>query len=303
MSVNIINFNQYLCYNMKGKDKKPIVALIYDFDGTLAARNMQEYGFIQALGKTPAEFWELSNTIAGDQEMSGVLAYMKLMIDEAAKAKISLKRDSFVGFGKDIQLFKGVKEWFGLINKYGEERGVVVEHYINSSGLTEMIEGSEIAHEFKKIFACSFFYDDNNCAVWPAVAVDYTGKTQFLFKINKGILDISDSSLVNASQPDEEKPIPFSNMIYLGDGETDVPCMKIVKMFGGNAIAVYPKDRETKIQEAKKLLNENRVNFICETDYSQGSELYDVVCKIIDKIKADSVYKEMENKNKKENQE
>ncbi|MBP5211073.1 MAG: haloacid dehalogenase-like hydrolase [Bacteroidales bacterium] len=287
---------------MRDFAKKPIVALIYDFDGTLAAGNMQEYGFIQALGKTPREFWELSKQIPEGQEMSEILAYMKLMVDEAAKAGISLKRESFVNFGKGIELFKGVKEWFSLINEYGRKHGVTVEHYINSSGLTEMIEGSPIASEFKKIFACSFFYDKNDCAVWPAVAVDYTAKTQFLFKINKGILDISDSSLVNASQPDDEKPIPFSNMIYVGDGETDVPCMKIVRMFGGHAIAVYQKDKIAKMAEAHKLLRQERVNFICTTDYSEGSEIYKVVCKIIDKIKADTEYDAMESANKRDKQ-
>ncbi|MCI2081693.1 MAG: haloacid dehalogenase-like hydrolase [Bacteroidales bacterium] len=275
--------------------KKPIVALIYDFDGTLSPGNMQEFGFIQAVGKSPEEFWKMSENVAKGQEASQILCYMKLMIDEAQKAGINLKRETFVGFGKSIELFEGVKEWFSLINDYGMKHGVMVEHYINSSGLIEIIEGSPIGGEFKKIFACSFMYDENGNAVWPAVAVDFTNKTQFLFKINKGIMSIRDSLKVNESQPEDTKPVPFSNMIYFGDGTTDIPCMKIVKMFGGNSIAVYPpSERLTKAAEARKMLNENRVNFICPADYRKGSEIYNVVTTIIDKIESDSEYSRLQ---------
>ncbi|NMB36882.1 MAG: haloacid dehalogenase-like hydrolase [Bacteroidales bacterium] len=276
--------------------KQPIVALVYDFDGTLSPGNMQEFGFIQAIGKTPEEFWETSDAISSGQEMSHILAYMKLMIDEARYAGISLKRDSFVSFGRAIKLFPGVKEWFSLINEYGHKKGVIVEHYINSSGLTEMIEGTEIAKEFKKIFASSFWYDQDNVATWPAVAVDFTSKTQFLFKITKGILDISDKTKVNESQKDESKPVPFSNMIYFGDGETDIPCMKIVKMFGGNSIAVYKPERKEKFKTAQKLLRQERVNFICKADYSMDSEIWKVVTTIIDKVKMEDDFARLQRK-------
>ena len=267
--------------------KKPIVALIYDFDGTLSPGNMQEFGFIQAIGKSPAEFWGMSDEIAAGQDASNILSYMKLMFDEARKAGISLKRSKFKSFGKRIELFEGVKEWFGLVNEYGKEHGVIVEHYINSSGLAEMIEGSPIAKEFKRIFACSFLYDEKGNAVWPGVAVDYTAKTQFIFKINKGILSIRDNKLVNESQLEENKRIPFPHMIYFGDGETDVPCMKIVKMFGGNSIAVYNPLVPGKHETAKKLLKQKRVNFITPASYTRESRTYKVVCSIIDKITAE----------------
>lgn len=276
--------------------KIPTVALIYDFDGTLSPGNMQEFGFIQAIGKTPKEFWELSNVNPSGQEVSSILSYMKLMIEEAEKAGISLTRESFVSFGRNIKLHKGVLEWFSVINHYGREHGVNVEHYINSSGQTELIEGTPIAKEFKKIFACSFWYDDSDKAVWPAVAVDYTGKTQFLFKIAKGILDISDNKKVNESQKEDEKPVPFSNMIYLGDGETDIPCMKIVKMFGGNSIAVYQDENTKQKNTAHKLLHQNRVNFICRADYSIGSEIYEVVTTIINKVKAEDDFVRLQKK-------
>jgi phosphoserine phosphatase len=278
--------------------KRPTVALIYDFDGTLSPGNMQEFGFIQAIGKTPDEFWRQSNQVPEGQEVSSILSYMKLMIDEAREKGISLTRDSFVSFGKDIELYDGVKEWFSLINDYGRRHGVVVEHYINSSGQTELIEGTSIAKEFKKIFACSFWYDESGVAVWPAVAVDYTGKTQFLFKIAKGIMDISDNTKVNESQKEDDKPIPFSHMIYLGDGTTDIPCMKIVKMFGGNSIAVYSPENQRQHDTARKLLKQDRVNFICQADYRVGGQIYEVVTTIIDKIKAENDFHALQRKNK-----
>ena len=278
--------------------KRPTVALIYDFDGTLSPGNMQEFGFIQTIGQTPDEFWSKSNEVPEGQEVSSILSYMKLMIDEARKKGISLTRDSFVSFGKHIELYEGVKEWFSLINEYGRQHGVNVEHYINSSGQTELIEGTSIAREFKKIFACSFWYDESGVAVWPAVAVDYTGKTQYLFKIAKGIMDISDNTKVNESQKEDDKPIPFSHMIYLGDGTTDVPCMKIVKMFGGNSIAVYSRDNKQQQETARKLLRQDRVNFVCQADYRVGGPVYEVVTTLIDKIKADNDYHALQRRNR-----
>lgn len=267
--------------------KTPIVALIYDFDGTLSPGNMQEFGFIQAVGKTPEEFWTMSDNIAIGQDASNVLAYMKLMFDEAHRNGIKLRKSDFKRFGKDIQLFEGVKQWFRLINGYGHMRGVKVEHYINSSGLKEIIEGSPIAKEFKHIFAGTFLYDENGEAEWPGIAVDYTAKTQFLFKISKGIFSSRDNKRVNSSMSDEKKRVPFPNMIYFGDGETDVPCMKIVNMFGGHSVAVYDPSNEKKKRQALKLKRQGRVNFITPAQYTAHSRTFDIVCAIIDKIKAD----------------
>lgn len=267
--------------------KKPIVALIYDFDGTLSPGNMQEFGFIQAIEKSPEKFWKMSDEIAIDQDASNILSYMKLMFDEARNKGIRLRKKDFQNFGRKVELFNGVREWFQLTKRYGKEHGVTVEHYINSSGLAEIIEGTPIAGEFKRIFACSFLYDENGEAVWPGVAVDYTAKTQFLFKINKGILSIRDNKLVNESQSEDKKRIPFPHMVYFGDGQTDVPCMKIVKMFGGHSIAVYNPEIPGKKASAKKLLKQERVNFIAPAEYTEDSLNYKIVCSIIDKIKAD----------------
>lgn len=267
--------------------KKAIAALIYDFDGTLSPGNMQEFGFIQAVGKTAGEFWTMSDEIAKGQDASNVLSYMKLMFDEARRSGIRLERDRFRSFGKDIKLFEGVEQWFSLVNAYGKSIGVTVEHYINSSGLKEIIEGSPIAPEFKHIFAGSFIYDENGEAVWPGIAVDYTAKTQFIFKISKGIFSARDNKRVNASMAEDRKRIPFTNMIYLGDGDTDVPCMKIVGMFGGHSIAVYNPDNPHKKATASKLRRQGRVSFALPAVYTADSPAFRVVKAILDKIKAD----------------
>ena len=271
--------------------KKPIIALIYDFDGTLSPGNMQEFGFIQAIHQTPEEFWTKSDGIARGQDASNILAYMKLMFDEARKNGIKLTRKDFHRYGADIKLFDGVRDWFRNVNEYGAAHGVKIEHYINSSGLKEIIEGSPIAREFKHIFAGSFIYDENGEAEWPGIAVDFTAKTQFLFKIQKGIFSSRDAKRVNESMADENKRIPFSHMIYFGDGETDVPSMKVVNMFGGNAIAVFNPAIPAKRAAAQKLLRQGRANFITPANYSRDSRTFRIVTTIIDKIKVENELK------------
>ncbi len=272
--------------------RKPIIALIYDFDGTLSPGNMQEFGFIQAIGQTPAEFWTKSDGIAKGQDASNILAYMKLMIDEARRNGISLTREGFKKYGSDIKLYEGVRDWFRNIDEYGKAHGVIIEHYINSSGLTEIIEGSPIAGEFKHIFAGSFIYDEKGEAEWPGIAVDYTGKTQYLYKISKGIFSARDSKLVNESWADDQKRIPFEQMIYFGDGETDIPSMKLVKSSGGNAIAVFDPARARQKENARKLLRQGRVNFITPASYTRDSRTFRLVCAIIDSIKANNELKQ-----------
>ena len=272
---------------MNRKNDKPIVALIYDFDGTLAPGNMQEYSFINAVGRKKDEFWAETHEMAKDQDSDGVLIYMLLMLEEAKRKGIKLTRKKLRTYGKDITFFKGVETWFQRIRKIGEKEGVIVEHYINSSGLLEIMEGTKIAKEFKAIFASSFYYDKDGCAIWPASAVNYTNKTQFLFKINKGILNIHDSEKINSSVPEEEKRVSFSNMIYFGDGETDVPCMKLTRQLGGNSIAVF-NNSEASRKVAQRLYEQHRVSFTCPADYTEGSLVEEIVTKLIRKIKADS---------------
>lgn len=269
------------------RKNEPIVALIYDFDGTLSPGNMQEFGFIQALGKSIDEFWRESDNIAMGQDASNVLSYMKLMIDTAREQGVKLKREDLVRFGANVDLYSGVREWFDLVDEYGRKHGIQVEHYINSCGLREIVEGTPIASKFKHIFAGSFIYNKDGEAEWPGIAVDYTAKTQFLFKINKGILSLQDNKLVNDSVADNKKRIPFSHMIYFGDGDTDVPCMKIVGMFGGHPIAVYNPENARKKSTADKLKRQGRVGFSIPAIYTQDSKAFRVVKAILDKIKAD----------------
>lgn len=272
---------------------RPVIALIYDFDGTLSPGNMQEFSFIKALGMTPEEFWRKSNELTRRNDASGILCYMKLMLDEARHKDISLKRESFQRFGREVELYPGVAEWFSLVGDYGRAKGVTVRHYINSSGLKEMIEGTSIAREFENIYACSFLYNTDGVAVWPAVAVDFTTKTQFLFKINKGITSVSDNSEVNRYMREDERPVPFRRMIYFGDGQTDIPCMKMVRQNGGHSIAVYEPGSETKRRAAERLILEERVNFVCPADYRKGGETYGVVATIIDKMKSDWEFEQL----------
>ena len=279
--------------------KKPTVVLIYDFDGTLSPANMQEYDFLSAIGGPKASaFWKENNELVKKHEASNILCYMKLMLDKAHAAKVSIKRQQFVDFGKNIELYAGVEEWFELINQLGKSNGVNIEHYINSSGLRETIEGTKIWKKFKEIYACSFMYEDD-IAIWPAVAVDFTAKTQFLFMINKGISKISENFKVNNYQPENERPIPFKHMIYFGDGETDIPCMKLIKQQGGNSIAVYkPRDSKKRLC-AEKLVKEQRVNFACVANYSKGGEIYNIVESIIKQIKSDFDFVNLQKNNQK----
>jgi 2-hydroxy-3-keto-5-methylthiopentenyl-1-phosphate phosphatase len=256
---------------------------MYDFDKTLCTKDMQEYGFIPNLGIQAGDFWGKANELADAQKMDRILAYMYLMIRMSREKQNPVHRESFVRLGKDIEYFSGVEGWFDRITSYGVKNGVAIEHYIISSGLKEIIEGCGIAKKFKEIYACEFHYDENGVADWPKTVVNYTTKTQFLFRINKGILDLSDNDSLNRYQAEDERKIPFRNMIYIGDGLTDVPCMKLVKINGGESIAVYQKRGKSKVME---LLTDNRVNYIQAADYSEDGELEALVKNIISKMLA-----------------
>ena len=273
---------------------KQTVALIYDFDGTLSPGNMQEYDFIPAVGKSNKEFWNDATLLAQSQDADPILAYMARMIQEARSRDLSLRREAFQASGRNIKYFKGVEQWFSRINSYAEQQGIEVLHYINSSGLTEIIEGTEIAHEFRKIYACSFLYDVDGIAYWPAVAVNYTNKTQFIFKINKGVESVFDSTQVNRYIPEDNRPVPFKHMIYVGDGTTDIPCMRLVKNFGGHSIAVFNPEQEVGRESLSSLIHDNRVNHICPADYTEGGEMDRLVKTIIDKMELDDRLKRME---------
>ena len=259
----------------------PIIAFLYDFDKTLCTTDMEDYAFIPSLGYTPAEFWGRANAFGWENRMDGLLAYMYTMIQECAAQNIKLDRAFLNPCGESIQLFPGVREWFARINAFGESLGVQVEHYVISSGLREIIEGSGIAQEFREIYACEFYYNENGDACWPKLDVNFTNKTQFVYRINKGILDVSRDKELNDSMPDDSKRVPFTNMIYIGDGLSDVPCMKMMRAYGGEAIAVYQEENRQGVED---LLSKGRVDFIFPADYRAGTALDETVRNIIRKM-------------------
>ncbi len=260
------------------------IALLYDFDKTLSDRDMQEYGFIEDLGfKDPAEFWDQVDLRAKSNSMDHILAYLYEMIHQSKLKDKAVTKEGLAQYAKRVELYPGVKAWFELINHYGETCGYEVEHYIVSSGLKEIIEATPIASYFKKIYACEFYYDEQGQAVWPKLVVNYTMKTQFIYRINKGVLDINNDEDLNKHQADEDKPIPFTHMIYIGDGLTDVPSMKLIKNSGGHSIAVYPSNKEPK-EVTIDLLGYGRVDFVAPADYNQGSRLHHIILTIINKI-------------------
>lgn len=261
--------------------KKPIIALMYDFDKTLCAKDMQEYSFIPSLGMDASEFWGEANKIATKNHMDNILAYMYLMIKLAKKKDIPITKEAFNELGKDVVLIKGVKSWFKRINDYARSVGAVVEHYIISSGLSEIIEGTPIAKNFKRIYACEFHYNERGNADWAQQAINFTTKTQFIFRISKGVLDTIDDYKLNSYVSENERRIPYRNMVYIGDGITDVPCMTVVKDRGGHSIAIYQNNGK---DNAYKLIRENRVDFIADADYSKDSELEKIVKQLINKM-------------------
>ena len=262
--------------------KNTRIAIIYDFDKTLTIKDQQEYTFIPGVGMTAEEFWEKSNGLAKKEKMDPILAYMHCMINEAKYRNVPITREAFKDHGRNLEYFPGVKDWFERINDYSKALGADVSHYIISSGLKEIIQGSEIAGNFKEIYACEFYYNSNDVAEWPKHVVNYTTKTQYLFRINKGALDLSDANSLNSYIAQEDRPIPFRNMIYIGDGPTDIPCMKIVKSRGGYSIAVYPDEMPKK--EVQNFVVDERVDFIVRANYEDGGDLQDIVQSILLKM-------------------
>ncbi len=261
------------------------MAICYDFDGTLAPGNMQEYGFIKKLNMTPDVFWKKSNTLAKKKKIDNILAYMYQMKEEAKAKGLSFTKQDLTDYASHVKLFKGVEKWFVRMNTYAKSKGITLEHYVISSGLKEMVEGTKIAPYFREIFASSFMYDKKGEVLWPGLVVNYTNKTQFLYRINKGCLDISDNDKINKHMNDEDKPIPFTNIIYIGDGDTDIPSMKTVKREGGHTIAVYQSGHKSKV---KSLLGIDRADIIAPADYNENTPIDIFVRSVIDKVLTDS---------------
>ena len=266
--------------------KKVTVAIIYDFDGTLAPGNMQEHQFLPEIGLTPEKFWKEAQCLARKHQADEILTYMLLILKKASEANKSVRLEAFKERGRAIALFDGVEGWFDRITQYGRKRDVRIEHYLVSSGNEEIIAGSSIASKFEKVYASKFIFDENGVATWPALAINYTTKTQYLFRINKGTHDLSDNDAINKMVKNEDRPVPFDNMIYIGDGTTDVPGFRLVKDLGGLSIAVYKPNTRGARGKAKRYLKEGRVHCIVPARYTNGSDLGEIVKRRVDEIAA-----------------
>ncbi|MDD4110981.1 MAG: HAD family hydrolase [Clostridia bacterium] len=254
---------------MDNKVKK--IAIMYDFDYTLTYKCMQEFGlFPEIMGMSWESFIQEKRDLEKRLSADSVSAYLYLILKKAKEKNIKITREGFNKLGKNIEYFLGVESWFDRINKFGEEQGVVIEHFVLSSGIKELIDGCSIAKHFKKIYACEYFYNDEGLADGVSNFVNFTNKTQFVFRINKGCLDVNDDRVLNSYVPQNEREIPFTNMIYFGDGDTDVPCMQLIKDKGGKSVAVY---NEKNFDTAERLYKEGRVNFFAPADYREGSFL------------------------------
>ena len=269
--------------------QKPKMAICYDFDKTLSPDDMQTFTLIPSFGIDKDEFWTKSNNLAMDNLMDNNLAWMFQLIKYSKFNGKSLKREYFKEIGADVKLYRGVKSWFDRINKYAEKKGIELEHYIISSGLKEIIEGSEIAHCFKRIYASTYLYSPDGIAEWPAQAINYTNKTQFIFRIAKGYLEEYDER-VNDSMSDASLRIPYENIVYIGDSATDIPCMRLVKSRGGYSIGVYDPQKDDR-SRVYQLFNDNRLNFYAPADYSANSEIMKYMKQIIDEIATKEIIK------------
>ena len=264
-------------FERRRKEDRPVLAICYDFDKTLSPDDMQAQGYIQSVGYDVGEFWRQTDVLAKQNEMDQNLAYMYMMVREAV-GNLVFSRKTLAEYGSHVTLFPGVEDWFSRIREYGAKRGVIVEHYIISSGLREMIEGTRVAGEFEKIYASSFYFNERGVAVWPAQVINYTNKTQFLFRISKGVLEVNDTAVNDPVAP-EELRVPFRNMVYIGDSDTDIPCMKLVNSNGGHSIGVYNSETKDK-SKVHKMLRDRRIKYFVPADYREGGEL-DLLLKAI----------------------
>lgn len=257
---------------------------MYDFDKTLSTHDMQDYAFIPSLGQEPDAFWSRAAAHGRERGMDNILSYMYAMMKEARAAGKPIRRETLRQMGESVVLFPGVAEWFDRVNAAGSALGLDIKHYIISSGIREIILGTPIARYFHQIYACEFHYDEHGEADWPANAINYTGKTQYLFRINKGVLDVTNVADLNRYTPEHLRPVPFSRMIFLGDGATDIPIMRLTRRNGGRSLAVY-----TQRDSVRDLLSEGRVDAIVPADYRPDSELDTFVMRRLREIAEETI--------------
>ena len=250
------------------------IAMVYDFDGTLSPQPMQEYTVIPEIGVRPEEFWKEVRRESKETKSESMLVYMRLLLEKADQKKIHIGRDDFPKMAEQIEYFPGVEGWFDRINAFVKGASNIrtgIEHYMISGGIKEILEGISIRKYFKNIYASQYYFNHHGVATFPKLLITDTTKTQYLFRINKGKQKLTES--INEHMAEQQRPIPFSNIIYIGDGLTDVPSMSVTKQNGGNTIAVYKKGSKKGVEVCKLLLEAGRVHFIAPANYSEGSLL------------------------------
>lgn len=260
------------------------MAICYDFDKTLSPDDMQTFTLIPSFGMKKEEFWEESNKLAKENLMDNNLAWMFQLLQYSRAKRLPIRKSYFHDIGAEVPLYKGVEKWFGRINEYAGKRGIEVEHYIISSGLKEIIEGSKIAPEFKRVYASSYLYSPDGVAEWPAQAINYTNKTQYIFRIAKGYFEEYDER-VNDSMSSDQLYIPYENIVYIGDSATDIPCMRLVKSKGGFSIGVFDPEKNAR-KKVYQLYSDGRIDFYAPADYSSKSDISRYLRQIIDTIAA-----------------
>lgn len=269
------------------------IALVYDFDGTLSPQPMQEYTLLPKLGITPEEFWGRVQRESAETVSEKMLVYMRLVLELAQERRIRISRRDFRAMAADIRYFPGVEGWFDRINAYVRERSggkVRVLHYVISAGMKEILEGVSIRRHFRQVYASEYHFNFQGIATFPKVLITDTSKTQYLFRVNKGRENLGES--INEHMPEHERPIPFQNMVYFGDGMTDVPSMALTKKSGGHTIAVYPERHAEDRAVCVRLLEAGRVDFIAPADYRPRSALARQTRLLLDALIAQIAFRE-----------
>ena len=271
--------------------RRSTLAIVYDFDGTLTPQPMQEYTVLPELGIAGAEFWAEVEAEVRATGGDSILTYMRLLVEKIEANKAHLNREALRDLAKDIRYYPGVEGWFERINAYVDDKSdgqVDARHYIISAGLGEILAGISIKHHFARIYASQYYFDHHDAARFPTIVINDTAKTQYLFRINKGREETLET--INEYMPEEERPIPFQHMLYVGDGLTDVPCMTVVKNYGGFAVAVHKPRERNSIGACKELVLANRIDFYAPADYRAGRKLEKRVHKILNIIIARTLF-------------
>ena len=253
-----------------------IIAIVYDYDRTLSPRPMQEDVIFERIGVEASKFWSMADELKGNKSYEDELAWIRLLLDNPSFRCLS--NLDLEGMGRNLKFYPGVPEMFaelevGLHSDKYLRHGVALEHYIVTSGLKSVLAGSILSQNVQAIFGCELDEDEEGRVYWPKRIISHTAKTQYLFRITKGLEYVDLSHDVNDHMPEPERRIPFSNMLYIGDGPTDVPCFAVISSRGGKSLAVYDPSSKVSFATCMSLREAQRVDEIAEADYRQNTHL------------------------------